>query len=228
MSKIVFLWDIDGTILLSGGAGLASFNRVFEELYHEKYIWGDISPDGKTDDQIINELFMARFNKLPTPTELQHIAQKYIECMEEEIQRSTRFRLMPHVVEVIEKLSADKRFSLGLATGNYEPAAWAKLRRAQMDSHFHYGGFGSDSPIRQELTHKAKQRAVDYLKAEPQQLFVVGDTVHDIRCGQGIGAKTVGVCTGSTSAETLKSAGADFVLQDLTQFDDVLKTLGGS
>lgn len=224
MCKTVFLWDIDGTLLLTGGAGIKSFNRLFLELYNQTHIWQKLSPDGRTDDWIISELFAQRFNRRPDPAELARIAARYNELMAEEIPQSTNFRLMPKAPETLEWLT-QKNVVHGLATGNYEPTAWAKLSHAGLKHHFHFGGFGSDATERLDLTRIALQRAHEHLKEAPARVVLVGDTVHDVTCGRAIGALTVAVCTGSTTRDRLESAGADFVLDDLTHFDAIADSL---
>lgn len=227
MRKKVFLWDIDGTLLLTGGAGISAFNRLFEEFYGEKFIWQKMSPDGKTDDVIIGELYSQRFHKNPSHEELRRIAKRYNELMAEEIIRSKKFRLMPYVLETLEVLNRKEEVSLGLATGNYEVSARNKLIRGGLDHFFSYGGFGSDSSDRFQLTQIALERAMAYLGNAPEggtpfDLFVVGDTVSDIRCGKKIGATTIAVCTGSTSRPVLEKEGADRVLDDLSLFFSVV------
>lgn len=217
----VFLWDIDGTLLLTGGAGLAAFNRVFLDLYSEEYIWQGIKPDGRTDDWIIEELYRQRFNRLPTRDEKEKIVELYGLYMEEELPRAAYFRLMPMAREVLEGLSSKSNVSLGLATGNLESTAWAKLRVAGLDHFFHYGGFGSDSPLREELTARALERAIEHLGSKPKETYIVGDTVHDIRCGHLIGAHVIAVCTGSTTREELDREKPFAVLDDLSQFDQL-------
>lgn len=220
----LFLWDIDGTLLLTGGAGITSFNRVFEELYGERHVWKDLHPDGKTDDAIIEELFFQHFGRLPNLQELTRIAVRYSHVMGEELDRSERFRLMPHALETVDQLSKKPGVTLGLCTGNYELAAIHKLKRGGLSDYFLFGGFGSDHRDRLKLTEIALLRAADHLGFQPDQVFVVGDTVHDVRCGKGVGAKTIAVCTGSTPRSLLEKAGADWVLDDLSQFTKLALT----
>jgi phosphoglycolate phosphatase len=212
----LILFDIDGTLLLTGGAGKVAFNRVFEELYGETEIWQDVTPDGRTDDSLVHEVYQKRFGKIPNPDELSKIAARYNELMAEELPRSERFRLMPFARETLTKLAAQPHVHLGLATGNYEAAAWHKLKHAGLDHHFTFGGFGSDAFDRLKLTQIALERGIQRIGTTPESVYLIGDTIHDVTCGKAIGAKTIAVCTGSTKAEELKEAGADWVLTDLS------------
>ena len=119
MPKTVILWDIDGTLLLTGGAGKAAFNTIFKDLYNEDDIWQDLKPDGKTDIAIIKECYSKRFNKLPTEAEIERITDAYIKENKLELKTAPRFRLMPFVVETLNKLSQNDDIVMGLATGNF-------------------------------------------------------------------------------------------------------------
>lgn len=221
MSKTVLLWDIDGTLLLTGGAGQNVFENIFWELHQCPGIWRGVTVDGRTDDIIIDELYLKSVGRLPTDAERQKFTARYHELMELELTRAPHFRLMPHVLETLERLSKAGHLQ-GLATGNFERAAWAKLKRGGLDHFFSFGGFGTDSRDRQTLTQRALERAIIHLGGSPKETFIIGDTIHDVACGKGIGAKTVAVCTGSTPRKTLEESGADWVLDDLTEFKRIL------
>jgi phosphoglycolate phosphatase len=223
MRKTVFLWDIDGTLLLTGGSGRAAFNRVFEEAFQEKDIWQNYDPHGKTDFLIINDVFQARFGRLPTPDEVKKISDSYRKGLREDLQNAKNFRLMPQAQETLETLSQLKQVSLGLATGNFKDTAYEKLSFGKLDHYFAYGGFGCDALERETLTRKALERARDHIGHEPEQVYVIGDTIHDVRCGAAIGAITIAVLTGGGTAEELRRAGATHVIQDLTEFFRIVK-----
>ena len=222
MPKKVFLWDIDGTILLTGGSGKTAFQRVFSDLYGAEDIWGEYTPHGKTDYQIIDQLYARRFGSPPTPAEVKKIAAYYKKFFKEDLTRTPGLRLMPAASKTFETLATRADVSLGLATGNFREAAYLKLKLAALDGHFAYGGFGCYAFERVELTRVAYRRAVAHIGGEPLALYLIGDTVNDIRCGQAIGALTVGVCTGGSTHAELVQAGATWVLTDLRRFFDVV------
>lgn len=221
--KTVILWDIDGTLLLTGGAGMEAFNRVFEDLFQENSIWQNVNPDGRTDDWIISQLFLARFNREPSPDELVQVRLAYNEAMRVALANAPKFRLMPFVRETLEHLHAVPNLHMGIATGNYRLAAQHKLKRGGIDSFFSFGGYGCDARERLTLTERARDRAHHYVGGKPDQLYLIGDTIYDIQCGKAIGAQTIGVCTGSTKAEALEEAGADWVLTDLSSLIPIIK-----
>lgn len=223
MPKTVFLWDIDGTLLITGGAGKSAFQKVFRDLYGvQGDVWGDYGPHGKTDYAIIDTLYAKVFGVPPLRAEVSRIASRYRECFEEDLKSMPGFRLMPRAKETVEELAARADVSLGLATGNFKQAAYLKLKLAGLDSHFAYGGFGCDATERTELTRAAYRRAVESIGGEPEEIYLVGDTVHDVRCGRAIGAKTVAVCTGGSTRAELQEAGATWVLDDLSEFFSVV------
>lgn len=219
MSKTVFLWDIDGTILLTGGSGRASFNQIFEDLYQEKNMWNDYDPHGMTDYRIINDLYVARFGKKPSEDEVQKIAKAYCQRLALDLQTVPNFRLMPMAKEIIGNLALRNDVLLGLATGNFKETAYQKLKCAGVDHHFNFGGFGCDASEREVLTQKALDRAKEALGAEPKDVYVIGDTIHDVRCGRAIGAKTVAVRTTNTTRDAFEKAGATYILEDLREFE---------
>lgn len=222
--KKLILFDIDGTLLLTGGAGAIAFNRTFQELYDITEVWQGIHPDGKTDPVIIEELFLKQWGRKPKAHEEKAIEARYAFYMEEALQQAPRFRLMAGIHELLSALEDRQLGCLGLATGNYESTAWLKLKRAGLDSFFHFGGFGSDSRDRLALTRLAMERGMTKIGSciHPEDVWVVGDTIHDIRCGKLLGATTVAVATGSTSWQILQAARPDFLLESFADLEESL------
>lgn len=215
---VVFLFDIDGTLLLSGGAGLKSINRTFKKLYGETYRFETLKADGKTDPIILEELFHQAHKRYPSKEELGQVAEVYCQMMVEEMPLSPRFRLMPGAMEFLEALSDTAGVVMGLATGNLESMAWLKLKQAKMDHFFKFGGFGSDSKIRRELTELSLTKAQSFLQTKQvDQVFVVGDTIHDVDCAHHIGAKVIAVATGNTSAEELQARNPHYFFPTLVE-----------
>jgi phosphoglycolate phosphatase-like HAD superfamily hydrolase len=133
-----------------------------------------------------------------------------------EVERSPGFVVKPGVPELLERLTAEDVL-LGLTTGNVEPAAHAKLARADLNHYFSFGGYGSDAPERVDLTRRAIERA-RRLAGEPlpnEGIIAVGDTPRDVDAGHGAGIRVVGVATGEYSVDGLREAGADWALATL-------------
>lgn len=224
IDKKMILFDIDGTLLLSGGAGALAFDRVFEKLYQLDRAWQGIHPDGKTDPKIIDELFIKHFGRKASPQEHKVIEKHYVEEMAKSLYEVERFRLMEGAKTLVEELVKRKIAYLGLATGNYESTSYLKLERAGLKEYFAFGGFGSDSADRPTLTRRAFQRGMDHIgsRIKTEDVFVVGDTVHDVQSGKMIGAMTVAVATGSTPYETLMAARPDFCVHSFADLEESL------
>lgn len=221
MATTVILFDIDGTLLLTGGAGSVVFNHIFEKLYQIENAWGTIHPDGRTDISLIKECFQNNLRRLPTQSEIENITKLYCDHLSEILKTWNKFRLMPCVPELLESLAIKSHITLGLATGNFKASAFHKLEKCGIAHHFKFGGYGCDSENRLILTQKAVTEAKNLLKKNDFEIYLVGDTTHDILCGQAIGAKTIAVCTGSTQYSDLKNSGADFVIRDLSKFPEI-------
>lgn len=217
----ILLWDIDGTILLAGGAGKVAFNRVFEELYQEYEIWENYKPDGKTDYLIINDIYSKRFGKLPTQEEVQNIKNLYAKHLDKTLYEENHFRVLPFAEEVLNAFSKRDDVVMALCTGNFKDTSFSKMKRAKLENIFSFGGFGCDSIDRKELTRLAFERATIKAGKNFTDVYVIGDTIHDVNCAKSIGAISVAVATGSTKPQTLKEAGAHIILNNLGEFPDL-------
>ncbi|MBI4412673.1 MAG: HAD hydrolase-like protein [Deltaproteobacteria bacterium] len=223
----LFLFDIDGTLLLTGGAGLTAVNRTFKEVCGIDPELKFIEASGKTDPLILFELFAQVMRRRPQNGELERFREVYESSMAEELPRASHFRVLAGAAEFVELLSKRSDVMLGLATGNFEKTAWQKLKRAGLEGYFKFGGFGSDSPIRRELTRIGLERGIKHIGGgiKINGVYVVGDTIHDIDCGRFIGAKTVAVASGFVSAEELKAAQPDFFFPSLVEAEKALTTI---
>jgi len=134
----LILFDIDGTLLLTGGAGMIAFERAFAELFGLAEVWGDLKPDGKTDPAIIDEITLRVMSRELTPEEYGNLCRRYHEHFRLEILNAKAFRLMPGVEDVLARLAKRADVRLGVATGNFEEAAWLKLERGGLRQYFSF------------------------------------------------------------------------------------------
>jgi phosphoglycolate phosphatase-like HAD superfamily hydrolase len=224
MTTKVLLFDIDATLLLSGNAGGRALDRVFLDLYGVHGAFEHIQPHGKTDPMIFREIFKTRNPDVPPDPEMEKVTKCYLGYLKEELQDSPQYRVMPGVKPLLEALSNIQSLVLGLATGNLEPAAWLKLGRGGLDPYFQFGGFASDSEDRTELVRVAMERAGKHLgrRVPGEDIYVIGDTPRDIRCGKQAGARTVGVATGKSGVEELSSHGPDHVFEDFSNTQEAV------
>ncbi len=174
--KKLLIFDIDGTLLLTGGTGRIAFERAFQELYGIEDSWGDVVPDGKTDQIIFGEIFKRHFNRLPGPNELKHLFTRYASHFELEIDHTPGFQIMPGIPVLIDHLSTLSHVTLGIATGNIAEVSRFKLRRANLHTYFRFMGTASDSHDRPTLVKHAIDRGLAFTgPLETSSIFVIGD-----------------------------------------------------
>jgi phosphoglycolate phosphatase len=215
---LAVLFDIDGTLISSGGAGAESWRRAFDELYGIPADIGQYTDTGMTDPEVGRLTFLGALGREPTHEEMARLMTNRHEHLPDAVAESEGYRVLPGVEKTLERLR-DAGFLLGLTTGGTETAAQMKLERGGLNRFFTFGGYGSDSPDRAELTRRAVERAGEILKRplDPQQVLVVGDTPLDIEAAHAAGARAVGVATGRYTADQLREAGADDVLETLEE-----------
>ena len=226
----VMLFDIDGTLLLSGGAGMRSMNKTFFEWHGIENAFAGFHFQGKVDPAIFREaLHLHKLRVADEDDEIKLMLSMYENFIAEEMPKSTQAQLMPGVREFLAKLHDNPDVSLGLLTGNVYGGAKAKLSHFDLWRYFPFGAFGSDHEVREALVPIALERASAYLgkNLEPgKDVFIIGDTDRDIECAQANNCTAVGVATLGFSVEQLQSLGADFVFSDLSDADEVMRTLG--
>lgn len=225
MGTRLILFDIDGTLVLTGGAGLRAFDRAMAAEFDPGMSLEIISPAGMTDTAIFRTIFERNRNRPPTGEEEERLYARYLKFLEEEVERSPDFRVLAGVRELLEELATHDDFLLGLGTGNLEGGARIKMKRAGLDGYFTYGGFGSDSSDRAELLGIAVERGKRALASGDgvEAVFVVGDTPRDVEAGKAIGARILAVASGSYDRSALAAADADLVVEDLLGRDRLLE-----
>jgi phosphoglycolate phosphatase len=200
---------------------------AFEELFDIPDAFRGIPVPGRTDAWILSQA-VAKHGVPPDSPALARFPEVYLRHLRLEVEKpGPRKNVMPGVRELLDALSGRGDFYLALLTGNYEAAAQVKLRHFDLWRYFACGAFGDDAPDRNVLVAKALQRIVACggPSFAAEDAIVIGDTPHDLACAQAAGARSIGVATGSHTAEELRAAGADAVLQDLGDTHEVLRVL---
>ena len=220
------LFDIDGTLLLSGGAGSRALGRALKDIFGLTDGLSNTRPDGKTDPQIVHEV-LARSGQVQEGSDhLEPLFSSYLSYLREELSAGKNFRVLPGVRELLARLTPQAGFLLGLATGNIEKGARMKLERAELSSLFAFGAFGSDAEDRTELIKIAIQRGAETIKpATPEDVIVIGDTPRDIVHGREAGAKTVAVAAGSYSLKSLLLYKPDLAIPSFEPIEPLLSFL---
>ena len=218
LKPLAILFDIDGTLITTGGAGAVAWRLAFDELYGIPADIGQFSDAGMTDPEVGFKTFTAVLNREPTPRELTRVMAMRLKYLPQAVAESEGYKVLDGVEELLPEL-ADAGYLLGLTTGGTDSAAHIKLAHANLARWFPVGGYGSDSQNRTELTKCAIRRCGTLLgmDLDPRRVLVVGDTPLDISAAHGAHAIGVGVATGHFSEDDLDAAGADYVLGTLRE-----------
>jgi phosphoglycolate phosphatase len=212
------LFDIDGTLIITGGAGATSWRLAFDELFGIPADIGEFTDTGMTDPDVGRKTFEAVLHRQPTPAEFSKLLERRLHYLYSAVADSKGYRVLDGVEELLPRL-IDDGYLLGIVTGNLEAAAHIKLHRAKLNRFFSFGGYGSDAADRGELTKIALRKAslVYGEPLSPEQCLVVGDTPHDAEGAHAAGIKCVGVASHNFNAAQLREGGADYVIDSLTE-----------
>jgi phosphoglycolate phosphatase len=230
MRKLV-LFDIDGTLLNTQGAGSRAFRRAMMEVYGETGPIDTYEFHGRTDPQIARELLrMAGFEDARIDPHFAALWGAYLKELEVELARAENgVGVLAGVTALLDALHQTGDHLVALLTGNIEPGARLKLGSAGLWGRFDLGAYGSDHERRDHLPAVAVQRALDRsgIHFRGRDVVIVGDTPFDVSCGRSLGVWAVAVATGKHSPQELADAGADVVLPDFSDTERALAALEG-
>ena len=226
--EALLLFDIDGTLILTGRAGVRGMTRAFEALWGVHDAFAGIAMGGRTDSWLVSEA-LVRAGLADTPEHHALFRDAYVPLLEEEIQQpGTGIKgVMPGARELLDAARATPHLRLALLTGNYREAAAIKLRYFDLWDYFAFGVFSDDAADRNHLVPIARERAMRHglPEAACARVVVIGDTPHDIACARVGGVRSIGVATGGHSRAELADAGADVSFDDLSDTEAVLRWL---
>ncbi|MBI4972125.1 MAG: HAD hydrolase-like protein, partial [Candidatus Omnitrophica bacterium] len=182
-----------------------------------------------TDPMILQEIFRTRLNRTPAETELIRVKRAYLKLMEDEVRTIQPYQPIDGIVDLLKALSSNDHILLGLATGNFRESAFLKLQSAGLRKFFSFGGFGSDSPNRTELTRLGINRGKELIPFHHafEKAFVVGDTAYDVEAGKGADAVTIAMLTGSTKKEAFSHHKPDHILEGYQPLEAFLHIVNG-
>jgi phosphoglycolate phosphatase-like HAD superfamily hydrolase len=222
MRPTVLLFDIDGTLLTSGGAGRRAMDRAFEQLHGRRDACDSFPMSGMTDRAIVRKALRI-IGVEDTEAAIDAGIAAYLAHLADEVVKADaqRYRLYPGMREAVREARARPGFAVGLGTGNVREGARVKLERVNIYDQFDFGGFGCDHEDRVELIrHGARQGAASLgVPVADCRVVVIGDTPKDVDAALGIGAECIGVGTGTFTAEALLAAGAHAAFPDFTHHD---------
>ena len=221
----IILFDIDGTLLASGGAGKLALETAFTEDFGEE-LRVQVPYSGRTDRAIVRELFESH-DVAQTPANLKKLFEGYLRrlptCLE-----MMKGRVLPGIAELLVHLGEQDEVAVGLLTGNVRAGAEVKLGHFGLFEHFTFGGFGDHHFDRDDVAREALDaiRAQGHADVPPKRIWVIGDTPLDVRCARAIGAKVLAVATGVHTVAELAAAAPDLVLDDLSDPQPFLSQWG--
>jgi phosphoglycolate phosphatase len=221
----LILFDIDGTLIRTAGAGRISMEYSFQKIYGIRNGFRDIQMMGRTDPSILREA-LANHDLEWDEVKAEAFKDVYFRILREEIEvpRPGK-RLCPGILELLTELKKHPDFAQGLLTGNWRESAYIKLRHFRIDTYFPFGAFADDSPVREELVPFAVKRFQEFYQAiiKKKDVYIIGDTPADIQCARPYGATTIAVATGFHTYEQLGREKPDYLFADLGNWKEVLK-----
>ena len=225
MKTKLLLFDIDGTLLTSGGAGEKALGLAMKDRFGNSDDLSKIEIAGRTDSGIALQI-LSLHGIEPTLENLTLFFDCYLHHLAGQLPK-TPGRLLPGILDLLAKLATRSEVVLALLTGNLARGAKLKLAHYGVGDFFQFGAFADDHHDRNQLGHFAKARALEIhgIEFPPDAIYVLGDTPHDISCGRAIGAKTVAIATGGYTHDQLLSHQPDFLFNDLSDLPAVLSAL---
>lgn len=221
----VCLFDIDGTLLNTGGAGQTAMEEVLEKHFDITELDVQIHAAGRTDRAIVSDLF-DQLNIEPTEENWNRFQNAYLDTLPAHMGNDSG-RLLPGVIDLLNSLSELDNIHLGLLTGNFQRGAWSKLSHYSIDHHFGFGGFGDHHRNRDDVAKVAFEETQKHLDTsiEGDAVWVIGDTPADVQCGRAIGANVIAVSTGIYDSKTLADSNPDHLWDDLSNKNAMIDIL---
>ncbi|HEX2852384.1 MAG TPA: HAD family hydrolase [Opitutaceae bacterium] len=224
--KTLLLWDIDGTLIASGGAGMRALRTALHTVFGIQGSLDDIDFAGRTDRWIMRQVF-AKFGLAAHEENFARYFDGYVTALPAEL-ANPHARVLPGVPAILAAAASCGEFAQGLLTGNMRRGAQVKLQHHGLWEYFAFGAFADDGELRNDLGPHAVRRAAAHagLDFHPGSIWVIGDTPHDIACGKAIGARTLGVATGGHALEALQAHSPTALVPDLADTAAVLRLFG--
>ena len=219
---MICLFDIDGTLLSTGGAGQRAMENALATIFGIRGPTDAILAAGRTDRAITVDLFAAHTLEM-NQSNWDRFTSAYFECLPSSLGQLPG-RLLPGVLALLQQLAQRDDVELGLLTGNFEKSAWQKLKHYQIDHFFDFGGFGDHHSHRDDVARDALAAVHQRFGAvSPDQIWVIGDTPADVQCGRAIGARVAAVATGIFARPILADCQPDLLFDDLTDPQSFLR-----
>ena len=215
---MLLLFDIDGTLIRSGGAGRLAMNRALVDILGVDGLLDGYPLSGRTDLEIVGHALdkHAVYSPEERHQRCQEVFARYLEWLPHTLKETDRYEILHGVQETLEWLVKQPYYVVALATGNQEEGAYSKLRYGQLDSYFAQGGFGNEAAVRSEMLLKALEKAKEAGHDRAlKDVWVIGDTPHDITAARAAGMKVAAVATGGYDRDSLAEWTPDLLWNDM-------------
>mgnify|MGYP005726212143 CR=1 FL=1 len=225
LNRKLLLFDIDGTLISSGGRGRKAMVAATQDEFQQEIEFEFLPFAGMTDRFIVAQ-FIEKNGLFTSDIEstIDRILKRYVEHLKLLMVSENTVQVLPGVLKLLKTVSQMEEFSVGLVTGNIEAGARLKLAPAKLNDYFRFGAFGDDNANRNLLPPIAVQRAEALYQAtfEPKNVWIIGDTPKDIECAKVNGYRSLAVATGGWAVEKLNAHHPDFVLENLSEGSQVV------
>lgn len=221
----LLLFDIDGTVVDTARAGIDALEHVVEKLFGKKNIAEKIDVRGRTDTFITYQI-LEKLGLEPTHQNVHDLVEAYLQALGEYLPRKNG-EVLTGILDILEQASRREDLLLALLTGNLQRGAQLKLEHYNVWHFFEFGAFGDGTPNRNDLGAHALRLAEEKHGAQipPERIYVIGDTPHDIECGNAINANTIAVATGGYSVEELRACQPTHLFEDFSDTQAFFKLL---
>ncbi len=223
----LLLFDIDGTLLMSGGAGRTALNRALYQLFGHQDGFANVPMMGRTDPLILKDVFFT-LGLQADAARIAHFQEIYYRFLDEELKNnSVPKSLCPGIPDLLKAIDEDPDLTPGILTGNWEKGAFLKLKAFNIHNHFHLGAYADDAAERVKLVPFAMKRfRIKYgYSINPGDVYVIGDTPLDIIAAKPHGVRTVGVATGHHTLDEIAEENPDLLLENLEDYPVFLEAL---
>lgn len=217
-SYAAIIFDVDGTLISSGGAGGRSWGHASQRLYGQEADITEFTDTGMTDPEVATEVFKYVHDREPSDEELATLIAAYLWFIPDLVAASEGYEVLPGARETLERLG-EQGMPVGIVTGAVEAACHVKLGRGGLNALLAFGAFSSDAPAREEILRIAVRRAGEHVGREltPEECLVVGDTPKDVEAAKAVGCPSLAVASHKYSRDELAETDPTQLLNALTE-----------